>query len=172
MGIRLQINSGDKFNYLTVKEECDTVRTNSGGVFRKFICKCECGNELPVLLGNLRNGHTKSCGCKKVKIITAHQTTHGKRFHPLYIVWAGMKQRCTNSKSRLYKYYGGRGIQMCEEWIDDFEKFFHWAIAIGWRQGLEIDRINNDGNYEPENCRFVNRSVNNKNRRKFKRRER
>ncbi len=93
---------------------------------------------------------------------------HGLRKHPLYNVWDGMKRRCHNSDNPHYKNYGGRGITIFAGWINNFRAFYNWAIANGWKKGLWIDRINNDGNYRPENCRFVTSAVNNQNRRSTK----
>ena len=79
------------------------------------------------------------------------------KVHPIYKIWVSMKQRCNNPRDRAFKDYGGRGISVCEEWINNADAFVSWAIAYGWEKGLSIDRINNDGNYSPDNCRFVTR---------------
>lgn len=97
------------------------------------------------------------------------KTTHGLTGHPLYCVWKGLRERCRSPKNRNYFRYGGRGIKVCEEWNTDFKCFVDWSLANGWKPGLQIDRINNDGNYEPGNCRFVDRIVNVNNTRKNRR---
>lgn len=88
--------------------------------------------------------------------------SHGLSNHLLYGIWSAMKDRCFNKKHKYYDNYGGRGIIMCEQWVNDFKSFYDWAIDK-WREGLEIDRINNDGNYEPDNCRFVSHKINSRN---------
>ena len=90
-----------------------------------------------------------------------------KNTHPLYGVWAGIKTRCFNKNVPEYKYYGGRGINICDEWLHDPTAFIEWAISNGWKRGLHIDRINNNDWYRPDNCRFVSPSVNNSNRKKL-----
>lgn len=97
-----------------------------------------------------------------------HKFKHGLTGHPLYSVWNGMKRRCTNNKDQAYYNYGGRGISVCDEW-HGFLPFYNWAINNGWEKGLTIDRKENDGNYEPDNCRFVTRLVQASNRRNPKR---
>ena len=92
---------------------------------------------------------------------------HGLYYHLLHGVWHGMKQRCYYKKNKYYEDYGGRGICVCDEWRNNFKKFYDWATKSGWKKGLYIDRINNNGNYEPENCRFVTPSESNKNRRPY-----
>ena len=91
------------------------------------------------------------------------KTKHGLSRHRLYGVWRGMKLRCYNEKHEGYKNYGGRGIQVCDEWKSDFASFYEFCISKGWQKGLEIDRINNDGDYKPDNCRFVTPKENNQN---------
>lgn len=100
-----------------------------------------------------------------VKRPRGRQKTHGLTKHLLYGVWRAMRDRCQNEKHEYYKNYGGRGITVCAEWINDFKAFYDWAIANGWKEGLELDRKKNNGNYEPSNCRFVTRVVNSRNRR-------
>ena len=116
-------------------------------------CLCTCGQETVVGAGDLQSGHTKSCGCLALDV----RTTHGLSKHPLKSVWKDMKRRCYNKKCRSYVDYGGRGISVCEEWRLDFLFFYHWATENGWRKGLLLDRENNDGDYSPSNCRFLNR---------------
>jgi len=90
---------------------------------------------------------------------------HGLTEHPLYRIWGGIKGRCYYKCSRAYRSHGGRGIRVCQEWLESFPAFFDWAIANGWKRGLDLGRIDNDGDYSPDNCRFETRSQNNRNKR-------
>lgn len=84
---------------------------------------------------------------------------HGLRKHPLYVVWATMKRRCLSSKHKNYKNYGARGITVCDQWMNDFKSFYDWALSSSYERGLELDRIDVNGNYSPQNCRFVSRAA-------------
>lgn len=119
-----------------------------------WMCRCECGEEKMVSGSHLLNGHTTSCGCIK-KRAGDRLRKHGKRHTRLYTKWLGMKNRCFNANDRHFDCYGGRGITVCDEWKEDFEAFYDWAMANGYAENLTIDRINVDGNYEPSNCRWV-----------------
>jgi len=128
----------------------------------RWICKCDCGNETIVRTGSLRcKIPIESCGCKRIESCTKH----GKATHPLYIKWTSMHQRCNGKDKLSKKNYKDRNISIYKEWQNDFLSFYNWAIENGWEEGLEIDRINNDGNYEPSNCRWVTKSEQNRNRR-------
>lgn len=149
-----------KYNSWTVLEE----DKNPDYPRRKPLCKCKCGKVKRVWQTALNSGKSKSCGClfkkEMAKRIKERSTTHGlsrgtKDGHPLYVVWVGIKQRCLNKKTPNYKNYGGRGIFVCEQWKKDFFSFYKWSINNGYKKGLQIDRIDNDGGYEPSNCRFV-----------------
>jgi hypothetical protein len=146
---------GDRFGKLVVIEEAASrwYKLPSGRLYRVRVvkCKCDCGNEVVVELGSLRSEHTSSCGCGRLEKIT----THGLTEHKLYRIWAEMKARCCNPKQQFFHRYGGRGITVCEEWIDDFKAFHDWAMDNGYREGLQIDRIDNNKGYFPDNCRFV-----------------
>lgn len=99
-------------------------------------------------------------GRKNMKILVHEQTKHGFRGHPLYGIWSGMVKRCENEKSKSYEWYGARGIKVCNDWRFHPEKFITWALENGYSKGLEIDRIDNDGDYCPENCKFITHKEN------------
>lgn len=153
-------------NRLTITSEpytkdCGTYKT-------KFVkCKCKCGNLIEVRLQSVKDSNTKSCGCLNIETRNKLKgiTTHGLSKHPLYSLWQDIKNRCYNKKVNNYNDYGGRGIIVCKEWKNDFVVFYNWAINNGWGKGLEIDRKNNNGNYEPGNCRFGSSKANSNNRR-------
>jgi len=127
-------------------------------------CVCECGTKRAVRRSFLLSGISKSCGCSRIENAVKATKKHGMRNTNLYAVWNSMKVRCRNKNSAAYHNYGGRGIQVCDEWMD-FKKFYEWALSNGYEKGCEIDRIDNNGNYEPGNCRFVTPKKNMNNRR-------
>jgi hypothetical protein len=155
---KIIVNSGDRFGKLIVIKESLTVNKR-----RRFYCLCDCGNYVTTQLDSLRTNRTKSCGCWNVDINTLVHTSHGKSFSKLYRIWAGMIQRCTNPNNSKYKDYGGRGIRVCDEWMN-FESFYEWAV-VGYKHPLTIDRINNELGYTPLNCKWSTRKEQCNNRR-------
>lgn len=141
--------------------------TGKGGE-TMWLCECECGNQTTVSRGNLKKLTTRSCGCLKFglfKIEHGRKVKHGRNDTTEHRIWRGMKQRCLNSKDHAYKHYGGRGITICQRWLDNFQNFFD---DMGPRPTSKhsIDRIDNDGNYEPGNCKWSTPSEQNSNQRR------
>lgn len=136
-------------------------------------CRCDCGNEINVVAGELKKGSTRSCGCLKkevasklMKKLVQDNVTHGMSGTPVYRTWASMLQRCTNPNSSYYKNYGGRGITVCDSW-HDFQNFYDDVSKLPhfYEEGYSLDRIDNNGNYELSNVRFADRTTQNRNRR-------
>lgn len=139
------------------------------GQLRRIVeADCICGTTRMYTFGHLRSGDTKSCGCLRREVTGERATTHGLSQHPLYEVYGAILKRCYVPQTEGYENYGGRGITVCEEWQEDFMNFYNWCVENGYQSGLSIDRIENDGNYGPNNCRFVTRKIQSRNNRRNK----
>lgn len=153
--------TGQKFGRLTVIERYG-VRDGHAA----WMCECECGNRTVVNGRWLRAGRTTSCGCYHKEMLSERSTSHGMTNSRLYRIWHNMKNRCFYSGDKHFSDYGGRGITVCDEWKNSFEAFHDWAMPNGYADNLTIDRVDNDGNYEPSNCRWITMKEQCKNRTK------
>lgn len=153
---KLEIKQGDVFSKLTIIKEAERIKLPSGQYNRSFLCKCECGNEKEIRLLHLVRGRIKSCGiCSRKSDI---------EYPKLYRVWKSLKERCYLESYIRANRYSKRGIKVCDEWINNYNNFKNWALVNGYDSNLRIDRIDNNGDYQPNNCRFVTNKDNCNNR--------
>ena len=129
----------------------------------RALYRCTCGNTIEADKGHVKANRTRSCGCL---IREGNHRTHGLTHHPLFTRWQHIIERCCNENNKLYKYYGARKIDICKEWRNNFKKFYDWCMENGYKHELQIDRIDNNKGYYPENCRFVTAKINSRNSRK------
>lgn len=150
--------TGQRFDRLLAIKDSGK-RKNNHAV---WLCRCDCGNLAEILACHLKSRNTQSCGCLRREKAMYINYKHGGTITRIYGIWADMNRRCFNQNNKSYKYYGGRGIKVCSEWKDNFVAFRFWAILSGYKDNLTIDRIDNDGNYEPDNCQWITQSENSK----------
>lgn len=144
-----------RFGMLLVIEEAPTYNNSA-----RWLCQCDCGNKKIIRTSHLVNGDIKSCGCSSIKLQMQSKGCTGASYTRLYKIWISMRKRCLNPK---HENYFKKGISVCQEWSSSFDNFYKWSMENGYSDNLTIDRINNNGNYEPNNCRWTDMTTQNRN---------
>lgn len=167
LATRPVVNVGDEFERLSVIGKPFNVRVGSASKrMQHAVCRCRCGQIVVARCSVLKIGRLLSCGCFHADELKQRNYKHGlapRGIRKPYDHWCHMRERCLDESHSKYHRYGGRGITICPEWESPVA-FCEWAMANGWEPGLQLDRINNSGNYEPTNCRFVTHAENQRNR--------
>lgn len=157
---------GLTFNRLIVTSTSETRKDKSGKTRRYWLCKCICGKEVFVSTYSLRSERTKSCGCLQKERVVESNTKHDLISKKIRNIYSGILQRCYNQNDSAYKYYGGRGIKVCDRWLESFGNFLT-DVLLDYKEGLSIDRIDTNGDYSPDNFRWVDRTTQAFNRNSF-----
>lgn len=155
--------AGQTFGAITILKEVLPHVTPNGTKQRRVLCQCSGGTRFETQLYHLTSGHTKSCGCLQKEKVSQVNTSHGLVGTRLYSIYRNMFSRCYKKYNKAYQDYGARGIKICDEWLDDFQSFYDWSIANDYQENLSIDQIDNNKGYSPDNCRWTDRTTQNRN---------